>query len=80
MPKKETFTSRFEETRGGRVPKKSKIWGDVFYGWSLTFYTFQRAWTYNGFATNQIADKIRIISLQIDGCILELVFGQTLDI
>ena len=25
MPKKETFTSRFEETRGGRVPKKSKI-------------------------------------------------------
>ena len=36
MPKKETFTSRFEETRGGRVPQKSKIWGDVFYGWSLT--------------------------------------------
>ena len=35
MPKKETFTSRFEETRGGRVPQKSKIWGDVFYGWSL---------------------------------------------
>ena len=35
MPKKETFTSRFEETRGGRVPKKSKILGDVFYGWSL---------------------------------------------
>jgi len=34
-PKKETFTSRFEETRGGRVPQKSKIWGDVFYGWSL---------------------------------------------
>ena len=31
MPKKETFTSRFEETRGGRVPQKSKIWGDVFY-------------------------------------------------
>ena len=24
-PKKETFTSRFEETRGGRVPQKSKI-------------------------------------------------------
>ena len=36
MPKKETFTSRFEETRGGRVPQKSKIWGDVFYGWSLS--------------------------------------------
>ena len=35
MPKKETFTSRFEETRDGRVPQKSKIWGDVFYGWSL---------------------------------------------
>ena len=35
MPKKETFTSRFEETRGGRVPQKSKILGDVFYGWSL---------------------------------------------
>ena len=35
MPKKETFTSRFEETRGGRVPQKSKIWGDVVYGWSL---------------------------------------------
>ena len=34
MPKKETFTSRFEETRGGRVPQKSKIWGDVVYGWS----------------------------------------------
>ena len=33
MPKK--FTSRFEETRGGRVPQKSKIWGDVFYGWFL---------------------------------------------
>ena len=25
MPKKETFTSRFEETRGGRVPLKSKF-------------------------------------------------------
>ena len=36
MPKKETFTSRFEETRGGRVPQKSKIWGDVVYGWSLS--------------------------------------------
>ena len=36
MSKKETFTSRFEETRGGRVPQKSEIWGDVFYGWSLT--------------------------------------------
>ena len=35
MPKKETFTSRFEETRVGRVPQKSKIWGDVVYGWSL---------------------------------------------
>ena len=34
MPKKETFTSRFEETKGGRVPQKPKIWGDVFYGWS----------------------------------------------
>ena len=39
MPKKETFTSRFEETRGGRVPQKSKIWGDVFYGWSLRVST-----------------------------------------
>ena len=38
MPKKETFTSRFEETKGGRVPQKSKIWGDVFYGWSLSKY------------------------------------------
>ena len=36
MPKKETFTSRLEETRGGRVPQKSKIWGDVVYGWSLS--------------------------------------------
>ena len=35
MPIKETFTSRFGETRGGKVPQKSKIWGDVFYGWSL---------------------------------------------
>ena len=35
MPQRETFTSRFEETRGGRVPQKSKIWGDVVYGWSL---------------------------------------------
>ena len=35
MPKMETFTSRFEETRGGRVPQKSKIWGDVVYGLSL---------------------------------------------
>ena len=35
MPKKETFTGRFEETREGRVPQKSKIWGDVIYGWSL---------------------------------------------
>ena len=35
MPQKEMFTSRFEETRGGRVPQKSKIWGDVVYGWSL---------------------------------------------
>ena len=35
MPKKETFTGRFEETREGRVPQKSKIWGDVVYGWSL---------------------------------------------
>ena len=23
------------ETRGGRVPQKIEIWGDVFYGWSL---------------------------------------------
>ena len=35
MPQKETFTSRFEETRGGRELQKSKIWGDVVYGWSL---------------------------------------------
>ena len=37
MPKKETFISRFhrfEETREGRVPQKSKILGDVFFGWS----------------------------------------------
>ena len=39
MPKKEMFTSRFEETRGGRVPQKSKILGDVFYGWSLRVKT-----------------------------------------
>ena len=37
MTRKETFSSRFKETRGGRVPKKFKIWGDVFYGWSLRF-------------------------------------------
>ena len=36
MPIKETFSSRFGKTRGGRVPLKSKIWGDVFYGRSLT--------------------------------------------
>ena len=36
MPEKETFTNKFEEIKGGRVPPKSKIWGDVFYGWSLT--------------------------------------------
>ena len=24
MPKKETFTSRFEETRGGRVPQQKR--------------------------------------------------------
>ena len=41
MPKKETFTSRFEETRGGRVPQKSKIWGDVVYGWSLIVVRYQ---------------------------------------
>ena len=35
MPKKETFTSRFGETRGGRVTQKSKILGDIFYGCSL---------------------------------------------
>ena len=35
MPRKETFSSRFGETRGGRVPQKSKFLGDVFYGWSL---------------------------------------------
>ena len=35
MPKKETSTSRLEETREGRVPQKSKIWRDVFNGWSL---------------------------------------------
>ena len=33
-------SSRFEETRGGRVPQKSKIWGDVFYGWSLRCFSF----------------------------------------
>ena len=27
------YFSKFEETRGGRVPQKSKIWGDVFYGY-----------------------------------------------
>ena len=27
------------ETRGGRVPQKIKIWGDVFYGWSLSIVT-----------------------------------------
>ena len=27
---------RLGETRGGRVPKKMEIWGDVFYGWSLS--------------------------------------------
>ena len=35
MPQKEMFTSRFEETRGGMVSQKSKLWEDVFYGWSL---------------------------------------------
>ena len=36
MSKKETFSNILGETRGGRLPPKSKIWGDVFYGWSLT--------------------------------------------
>ena len=45
MPKKETFTSRFEETRGGRVPQKSKISGDVVYGWSLRHDSLLRATT-----------------------------------
>ena len=36
MSKKETFSNILGETRGGRVPPKSKIWGDVFYGWSLS--------------------------------------------
>ena len=40
MPQKETFTSRFEETRGGRVAQKSKILGDVVYGWSLIGFIF----------------------------------------
>ena len=31
MPKKEAFTSIFGETRGGRVPPKSKIWGDLLW-------------------------------------------------
>ena len=35
MPQKETFTSRFEETREGRVPQKYKVWEDIFCGWSL---------------------------------------------
>jgi hypothetical protein len=43
MLKKETFTSRFEETRGGRVPQKYKIWGDVFYGWSLRIHCLKNA-------------------------------------
>ena len=43
-PKKEMFTSRFEETRGGRVPQKSKIWGDVVYGWSLRKTFKQMRW------------------------------------
>ena len=40
MPKKvgtkrrRSINSRFEETRGERVPQKSKVWGDVVYGWS----------------------------------------------
>ena len=33
--RRRSLSSRFEETRGGRVPQKSKIWGDVVYGWSL---------------------------------------------
>jgi hypothetical protein len=36
MPQKETFTSRFEETRERRVPQKPKLWGDVFYGCSFS--------------------------------------------
>ena len=35
MSEKETFTNKFEEIKGGRVPPKSKIWREVFYGWSL---------------------------------------------
>ena len=42
MHKKETFTSRFGETRGGRVLQNSKILGDVFYGWSLTSHIFRK--------------------------------------
>ena len=53
MPKKETFTSRFEETRGGRVPQKSKIWGDVFYGWSLTLISAYYATSFKMTAINQ---------------------------
>ena len=59
MPKKETFTSRFEETRGGRVPQKSKIWGDVVYGWSLTECFF------NLFLEISQISKNRIIIIQI---------------
>ena len=61
MPKKETFTSRFEETRGGRVPQKSKIWGDVVYGWSLIRKIFwDKTSTYIG-KLKKISQTVRII-------------------
>ena len=53
MPKKETFTSRFEETRGGRVPQKSKIWGDVVYGWSLMYCVWPLITVHTGAETIQ---------------------------
>ena len=63
MPKKGTFTSRFEETRGGRVHQKSKIWGDVFYGWSLIKFQFQ---SFTGLNLKSATSNYRHIDLKIE--------------
>ena len=51
LPKGFKGHRRRGETRGGRVPKKVKKWGDVFYGWSLMlitfFLSFQRLYSFS---------------------------------
>ena len=51
MTKKEMFSYRFGETRGGRVPQKSWIWGDVFHGWSLREHTYMMSDDFQQFLT-----------------------------